>query len=377
MSKRITQLLGLGLVSVVSAEIKVGDSGALAFGLNLSSVYTSNAFLNSSEEDDLIFTALPTVNYRSDEGAISMDAFVGLAVVRYDDFGIYDSENLKSGFTAVLPDEKSGENYTLIMKGGYNETTVARADVLEVIETDTIELSANGTYYMSEYVSVRSGVFYEDRDANTGGFVDVETVRIPFSVYYDYDKALSVGLGYYYRDSDISGRVNPADSQDHVFFVGVEDLISPLVQYKFQGGLQFRDFDDDVNFDDDDGLFTQLILNWKLTDITNVEAEVENDFSTSAANQSSDTFLTSVTLNHQLDARIFSAIGAKYEENSYEQIGGDRSDDERAVFLNMTYKIDQDNFVVRGGVAYTNHSSNLSTANYDAVVVSLQCSLLY
>jgi hypothetical protein len=377
MKEILTICVSAFLVSAVSAEVRLGDAGALAFGLDLGARYSSNTLLNSAEKDDMIYTALPTVNFRSDEGAMSIDAFAGVALIRYSDFDSYDSENFKSGFTAMLPDEDSGENYSLIFKGGLNQATAARAAILDVIETETFDLSANGSYYVSEYVSLRSGVFYEDRNAKTDGFTDVETTKVPFAVYYDYDETLSVGLGYRYRRSEVSGTANPADSNDHTVFIGVEDLISPLIQYQLQLGYQYRDFSDNTTFDDGGGVYSELILTWKLTAITDVVAVAGNEFSTSAANQSSETFYTKISLNHRFDPRIHTALGAKFEDTTYEQIDGTRDDDEWGVFLNVDYKILDDKWVLSSGVAYTDRRSDVATANYDVIEVSIACKLLF
>ncbi|MFT6235974.1 MAG: hypothetical protein ACJAU9_001057, partial [Lentimonas sp.] len=142
LKKIITTCVSVVLASTVSAEIGLGDSGALAFGLDLSARYTSNTFLNSVEEEDVIYTTLPTVNFRSDEGAMSIDAFAGVALIRYSDAGRFDSENFKSGFVALLPDENRGENYSLRFQGGFNQATAARAAALDVVETETFDLSA-------------------------------------------------------------------------------------------------------------------------------------------------------------------------------------------------------------------------------------------
>jgi hypothetical protein len=377
LKKIITTCVSVVLASTVSAEIGLGDSGALAFGLDLSARYTSNTFLNSVEEEDVIYTTLPTVNFRSDEGAMSIDAFAGVALIRYSDAGRFDSENFKSGFVAVLPDENRGENYSLRFQGGFNQATAARAAALDVVETETFDLSANGNYYVSEYVSLRSGVFYEDRDAETVGFTDVETIKIPFAVYYDYDEALSFGFGYRYRMSEVADAAKSADSKDHAVFFGLEDLISPLIQYKLQLGYQYRDFSDNTTFDDVGGVYSELILSWKLTEMTDVVVESGNEFSTSAANQSSETFYTQVALNHRFDERIHTVLGAKFEDTTYQQTDGTRDDEEWGVFLNVSYKIWDDNWVLRGGVAYTDRSSNIATANYDVTEVSLGCTLLF
>jgi hypothetical protein len=47
------------------------------------------------------------------------------------------------------------------------------------------------------------------------------------------------------------------------------------------------------------------------------------------------------------------------------------------VFLNVDYKILDDNWVLSSGVAYTDRRSDVATANYDVIEVSIACKLLF
>ena len=86
------------VASLLTAEVNLGPAGAVAIGLDSSVRHTSNVFLNSSEQSDIIYTLLPTVNYRSNQGAFELDAFMGIAMVHYSDFSSNNAENLKCGF---------------------------------------------------------------------------------------------------------------------------------------------------------------------------------------------------------------------------------------------------------------------------------------
>ena len=68
----------------LSAEISLGDSGALALGLDTRIEATTNATLSNAETSDTIFTALPNLKYRSDAGAASIDAYAGIELLRYN-----------------------------------------------------------------------------------------------------------------------------------------------------------------------------------------------------------------------------------------------------------------------------------------------------
>ena len=100
---RVIQLSSFYLLvaSLLSAEVNLGPAGAVAIGLDSSVRHTSNVIFNSLEQSALIYTLLPPVNYRSNQGAIGTAAFLGIALVSYPDFNSNDSGNLKFCFRAT------------------------------------------------------------------------------------------------------------------------------------------------------------------------------------------------------------------------------------------------------------------------------------
>ncbi|MDQ8208209.1 outer membrane beta-barrel protein [Coraliomargarita sp. SDUM461003] len=361
----------------LNAEVSLGDSGALALGLDTKVESTSNATLSSAETSDTIFSALPSVKFRSDAGAVSIDAFVGVELLRYDRLDNNDSENFKSGVTVVFPDEMAGENYSLVLNAGFNQNTSATSALQQVTETEDLSLSALGTYYISEYVSLRSGVTYLNSESKTAGFADLETYEVPFAVYYKYDETLNLGLGYRYRNTEVSEVTPAANSDDHAVFFAIEDLLSPLVQYEINVGYQYREFDSQSNFDDEGAAFAQAMLTWFIADRSRLLASIGNDYGTSAANQSSETFFTELTLQHEYDERLSAAIGMRYEEVDYEQAVGSRSDDELAFYVSGDYQLVEDRWLLRGRLSYADHSSDAVTAQYDVIHASIACILVF
>ena len=364
-------------VSFLSAEVNLGSAGAVAVGFDSSIHHTSNVFLNSSEESDLIYTLLPTVNYRSNQGAVGIDAFMGVEMVRFSDFSSIDANNLKCGFSAIYPKEKNGENISLTFNGSYVESNEAREALLNVVNTDTLNLSLIGSYYLGDILSMRSSIFFEDHNTDTDTYVDVESIELPLALYYDYDEAMSFGLGYSFRKSEISRLIVPADSEDHAFFIGFEDLISPLIQYEAKLGYRYRNFKYDNNFDDGGGIYTKLKLRYNLSEITQLSLLLSSDFRTSAANQSVNTSSARVTLNHRLDPMLSADIGFMISNDNYEQILGARDDDDWGVSFGLNYELSELNCVLKSAISYLKHSSDLDSANYNLIVANFVCSFLY
>ena len=148
-----------------------------------------------------------------------------------------------------------------------------------------------GSYFVSEYVSLRGGVDYLDSESQTESFADTTTITLPVALYYKYDETLNFGAGYRYRNSDVDKVTPQADADDHAVYIGVEDLISPLVQYALELGYQYRDFNDEDNFDSGGSAYAQGLLTWFVTDMSNIVVNISNDFGTTAANQSSETLI--------------------------------------------------------------------------------------
>ena len=365
------------VASLLTAEVKLGPAGAVAIGLDSSVRHTSNVFLNSSEQSDIIYTLLPTVNYRSNQGAIELDAFMGIAMVHYSDFSSYNAENLKCGFNATYPREKNNENISLAFSGSYVESNEARKALLDIVNVDTLNLSLIGSYYLGDITSLRSSLLFENRNTDIDTYVDVESIELPFAFYYDYDEAMSFGLGYSFRKSEISGLILPADSNDHAFFVAFEDLISPLIQYEAKLGYRYRNFKYDTGFDDDGGIYTKLNLRYELSEVTQLSLLLSRDFKTSAANQSVETSSAKLTLNHRLDTMLSADIGFMTSTDNYEQISGMRNDDDWGVFFGFNYDLPEINCVLKGAISYLEHNSNLDSANYKLIGANFVCSFIY
>ena len=354
------------------AEYQIGDVGAIAFGLDASVLSTDNVTMDSSEDSDNILSVLPTANFKSDAGAASIEAYVGLEMIRYDDLSENDSDNFKSNLKVNFPDELAGENYSLLFEGGFNEFTRAISDEKgtgRVVNTEQVDLGLQGRYYISEDITLRAAVEQLDIQSNTAGYADVETTTIPIAVYYDIDEALSVGFGYRNRSSEVGNQVTSAkaDSTDHAFFVGVENQVSEIWGYELEIGFQQRDFDNNATFSDEDGLFASLLVNWQVSDMTELAAELSNEYGTTLANQSSETARAALQLNHTFDERINASLGMSYNETDYNQANGSRQDETFGSFLIVDYKLLDGQWTLRGSINYDDSSSTTASANYTAL----------
>ena len=271
----------------------------------------------------------------------------------------------------TFPDELDGENFSLVFEGGYNEFTSAQSSQNgegRVVNTEDLDLNFNGRYYITEDITLRAAVEYLDKESQTTGYADLETLTVPVAVYYDFDEALSAGIGYRNRTSKVGSQVTSAkaDSDDHAFFVGVENQVSEIWGYELEIGFQQRDFDENA-FSDEDGVFASILANWQISEMTELVGQLSNEFGTTLANQSSEIASAGVQLNHTFDERISASLGLSYEEIEYTQGNGSREDERVSSFLTVDYKLLDGQWTLRGSVSYDDNDSDAASANYDAL----------
>jgi len=356
--------------SLSYAEYQISDSSALAFGLETSIVSSDNVTRDSSEDSDTITSILPTLRFINDAGAASIEASLGQELIYYKDLNENDSEDFKSNVKITFPDELDGENFSLVLEGGYNEFTTAQSSqngAGRVVSTEDVNLNFNGRYYITEDITLRAAVEHLNKESQTTGFADLETLTLPVAIYYDLDDALSAGIGYRNRSSKVGSQVTSAklDSDDQAVFLGLENQVSEIWSYELEIGHQERDFAVD-SVSDQDGTFASLLVNWQISDMTEMVGELSNEFGTTMANQSTDTARTALQLNHIFDERLSLSLGLSFEEIEYTQVNGLRDDERLSSFLNVDYNLLDGIWKLRGSISYDENESDVASANYDA-----------
>jgi len=108
--------------SSAKAVVELSGYGALAADVEVSGEYSSNISYNSAEQDDFIHQVFPRIRYRFDEGAIRIEAYAGVDILRYDDYNEYDSEDIKSRIKLEYPyvENSSDRRFDVLVEAGYN-----------------------------------------------------------------------------------------------------------------------------------------------------------------------------------------------------------------------------------------------------------------
>ena len=362
--------------SAARAEISLGN-GAIAFGLDAQISRTTNADPTElNDATDTISVVSPGVHYKKDDAELKVEAYLGIDVVRYDELDENDSEDLTASLDLSYPQSGGPVNWSLGL--GYAESNSFQRGELEIVDVEEFTFDFAGSYYVSERTSLRSGIGYKNRESSSNTFNDVEILEIPFSVYYDYSDAMSVGVGYRLSQTESSGTIGGAggDSEDHAGFIAVEHILSEILSYEAEFGLQSRSYDTG-GINDRDSVYIDTSLNWKVTGVTSLTLAVGNDFSTSLADQSVETFTIDLDVSHEVTDRISLSGGITFEDAEYEQLGGDRDDEVFSYYVGASYTLIPRKLSLNGQIAYTDSDSSASVATYEAASGTIGISALF
>jgi outer membrane protein assembly factor BamA len=261
------------------------------------------------------------------------------------------------------------------LEGGYNERTSPNDSVQDITQTNEVDFSALGRYYVSERTFLRSGVEYLDQQSQTSGFDDVQRIEVPVEFFYDYSEDLSYGIGYRYTETDVSSdNTEPeADSTDHAIYLAAVGQVASAVTAAIRVGGQERNFDDSA-YDDETQFFMESLLSWVASDLTTVELSIGNDFDTTVDDVSKETFFVEVGVQHQFSDKIRALAGVGYEDVKY---SNDRDDDQVSVEIGSVYTLIADQLEIEGGVRYADRDSNEDRSTYDVLTAKIAISYLF
>jgi hypothetical protein len=359
----------------VHAELRVGNSGAVAFGVDSRWTHSSNIFRNSDELDDMIFELMPSIRYRFDQGAVRVDADAGVNMIRYDDFDSNDADDIKTHIVIKFPYDDSGDKqrYDIQLKGGYNENTLPNDSVQDIVQTDEINFSANGRYYISDLTFLKVGAEWVDQQSQTSGFEDMERIAVPIEVFYDYSQVLSYGFGYRYTETNVVGDPPEADSKDHALFLAAVGQLASSLSAEVRIGGQTREFSSTV-YQDETVFFAESLIKWVISDLTVIEFHLGNGFDTDLNGVSKETLFTEVGVQHQLSNKLRALTGVSYEDAKY---SNSRDDDQFSLSIGAIYSLIEGQFQIQGGLRYADRDSSELRADYDVMTAEIALSYLF
>jgi hypothetical protein len=365
-------------LQVGHAEVSLGNKGVLAFALETKFEYDTNLNRNQDEDEDTIAVITPRLLYRYDMGSVYIDAFAGVQFRRYDEFTVYDAENIKTGVLIKYPNLEGDKNYTLEAGFGFNESTQADADLLQIVEKETLAANLNATYYFSDWYYGKGSVRIKDDTYQTQGFDDVRTVTAPFELYYRYSETLAFGLGYQVRDVKVYDVLDPADNVTHAYYFALDGQLTPTIDSKLKLGLQHQQFASS-DFEDQTSSFIEAELGWEPYDRIRVALRGGNKLDTTALNQSIEKRYVQASLGYQYDEKLSFKFVTAYEESEYSTLLMEsvRNDEEYFCSIESVYELIEDRLTLNGLIYYSDRSSDQAGSNYDRAFFVINLNLIY
>jgi hypothetical protein len=344
--------------------------------VELGTTYDDNVFATENDkEGDFLFQVLPTVRVESDFSRHLLRFSAGADVARYVD---NTSENyIDYFFTGGGRYDVTGDA-SLSTNVAYRKAHEERGDPDSPSSaSEPIEFSRTsadlGYQQRFNRVTGRVGVGAENEDYDdvtsvTGGTLDQDdrdnwayfaTGQIGYDLYPGYQPFLR----FTYTRTEYDEGIEKPDSDTYEAVVGTTlDLTNLLTGEVFIGYLT-RDYDEE-SFEDFTGLAFGLSLDYAVTQLTslsaNVSHAVEEGFGTTPNPRETSTFR--VGIDHELLRNVTLSALAQYKMDDYQNT--DQEDDFYLVQASATYNINR-NFYLRGTYSYTMRDSNQTGGDYD------------
>ncbi|MDP0500882.1 MAG: outer membrane beta-barrel protein [Verrucomicrobiota bacterium JB022] len=389
------------LASLNAAPLaSLGDDVALFVTGSARATYQDNLFrlnddsdahdADANEDYALVFT--PGLELQlADSSTLKSQLNASVAITRYS-----KSEN--DGLDSELPSISLNTNYSsgitnIVTKASWREQASNSSEFVDInpgveelqgrlIEIETTDLSALGTYNFSDRTSVRSGATYQRRIYPGLSLVGNRSVSVPLTFLYEVRPLTQLTATYRYRNTETQNNTFSNSYDDHNFSVGVEgEVLIPTLTGSASIGYQVREADqgrDTDNFSFDAGL--SYILTPKATISLNASRDFRNSAVSSTVNGqriASTIIGTRVGLSgvYTLNSMHRMVGGLTYANSDYEDY--DRSQD--SVYANIGYRYTPNDYWTFGATYNyeITDGSGINYRDYDSNRLSVSAALRY
>ncbi len=156
-------------------------------------------------DDDYYATLHPQLKYERKAGLAEINAYAGVAFVRYDTYKQYNSEDFSAGFHTQLP-VSEGSRISGVFDAAYSEANVVDEEVLARIRTKTFSTAADFRYELGLKTSLEDNLNFNDVQRALD-FSDQRTFSNNFSfAYADFLEGTTAKLTYGYTRTTSSGQ---------------------------------------------------------------------------------------------------------------------------------------------------------------------------
>ena len=219
----------LALAANASAFTEVAR-GALTLTTTGRVAYDSNVVGNATEQEDLVFTVAPTLNYSRAAGLGTIEASLGVSINRYADLTAFDSEDILAAVHVGLPTPE-GARQQGSFDAGYSDRSDIDETVGARIRAKTWSTSFTGSYRAGPRTDLRLGASFSDTTRDIFSDQTQWTAGVGLD-YNDFLGGFGLSGDYRYTDTESSSflTVGALDQSSHHLAGGVF--------YKFISGLR-------------------------------------------------------------------------------------------------------------------------------------------
>lgn len=367
------------------------DGTAVLALCSASAQFNDNIYLTRDKDSDVILTLTPGLEIvkggENSESSIKFTVKEDLVMYMSDDGNNYQATHAHFAYNYA------GSRLNASLTAGFdmNENATSRDSGLargegELVRYYTYYARANGSYQMTEKVSVSSGLSWSGitYDNHKDSYNNRQTYVIPLGLYHKViTEKLRAGLSYEYRYTDLAANqaqkkagTNPGIQQVHFFGVSAVGELDEKVSVDGRIGYTTSDYHRRTVGDEDEStLGFNIAANYKFpNDRTTARLALNRDFEIAGNGQDITSTGVALTLNHSIDTQWSANAGVNYRRDDYNNY--DRCDDVYTLSVGANYQIN-DWVGVSGSYRFQWDDSDLDSMRYTNNIVTLSLNFRY
>lgn len=390
--KRQTTQISLALLLAAASQhmqasplVSVGDNTDIFFNGSSNLQWSSNVFRNeTNEEEDLMLSVTPGFEVNFGRGASNLDLSLisRYEIRRYLDLDVLDTELLNIQANGAYRTSR----LDLSASAFFREQKSANGDFTGTIR-DLVESELTGGRIDSEYrfspkFSFGAGIDYMDtayQSPYDQQLADRERYSIPLDLFYELTPKVDLSIGYAYTDTDVSATTVGAaafTTEDHFFNVGARGNLLPKLTGFFKVGYRTRDIDRVGASSSDSTLGLDSNLTWAATPkLTNV-IRLSRDFgvgSEGGTGNATENTTIGLSSRYAINTNYSASAFADYTMRDYSNT---REDNQYRLGARLNYRLNEYwNFGT--GYAYSENDSNQLNRSYTDHTLDISASLRY
>ena len=350
---------GIGFATTASALTPLGP-GELFADLRATIGYDSNIFTNSAEEDDMIYTFAPSLQYVQDRGLLHLTAVASAAFNEYGDRSDQSGTDFVFGFDLSGMHRIPAPAVMFNLSGNFSDQRVASEEIATRLDVRQYGLDGSLDADMSDKTALRFSAGWQTREFDEAALSDSDDYNGRIDVLYKYSEKTNLKIGYRYRDIDHTSTGYQYDT----VIAGMEGQLTR----KVTGSLELGMYDGDTI--DGSEFYYSIGVNWATDENTSFSLQGSRDATPSARGASAQQTRLNLSMSQRFTEMLSGTAMVGYGEFERDQGELGRSDDSLYAGVGL-YMAVTEYGSVSAGLDYESRDSNWVESNYDRVLLRL------